>query len=345
MPRVVQKTEQKRLTALGCHIFAGGFTVGVKRAGFDVLAHLEDSPYGVKSARMNWPDLDVRIGRENWRPEEFAGRVDLFYNNPPCALFSTAGPSTTRGPEAWRDDTRLGCWHRSFEVFKIVKPRVFVLESVCQAYTKGREVVDLFTRESLTMGYSVKHVLMDAKWTGLPQSRKRFFFVVYEPSLDLQLSFDYDRKLTTVGDALATVGSDCGYTHASRWQTDPACREVVEATPQGGKLRVAFDSMRPDAEVIEVNGKSRILGRPGFLGQRLNAAGQMGVFIGDVFIHPTEHRNLGTREMMALCGYPLDFKLEGSSRQWPGYLARAVMPAVGEWLASAVNSAIRRSKI
>ena len=51
----------RKPTAVGMHIFAGGFSVGVQQAGFEVACHLETSAYGVQTARDNlkipvfWP--------------------------------------------------------------------------------------------------------------------------------------------------------------------------------------------------------------------------------------------------------------------------------------------------
>lgn len=334
------------LTALGVHIFAGGFTCGLKSVGFHVLGHLEDTSYGVASARLNWPDLDVRVGEESWRPEEFTGRVDFLYSNPPCAIFSTAGICSTRGREAWRSDPRLGCWHRAFGVFEVVRPRVFALESVCQAMTKGREVVDDFTARALAMGYSVKRVLLDSKWTGVPQSRKRFFFLAHLSSVPLKLEFDFSRELATVGEILGKV-DDPGYVSTRDGDSfSKRCyRKCLPLCQPGEKLRNVFDRLRwPEAARAGDGQKNGIPGRPGFLVQRLHPDRQMGAFIGDVFIHPSEHRRLGVAEMKVLCGYPPDFMLEGPPRRQPALLARAVLPPVGRWLGLAVRQALAQRK-
>ena len=50
------------MKALGTYIFAGGFTLGVKKH-FDVLAHFEDKP-GLykKTVKANFPDLPIYEG-------------------------------------------------------------------------------------------------------------------------------------------------------------------------------------------------------------------------------------------------------------------------------------------
>ncbi len=97
MPKSPKKKYKLRPTAVGIHIYAGGFTVGVKQAGFDVLCHLEIGKYGVASVKANWPALPVHIGEENWPLKDLAKKeVDLLYSNPPCAIFSVAGTLPSR---------------------------------------------------------------------------------------------------------------------------------------------------------------------------------------------------------------------------------------------------------
>lgn len=322
----------KPLTAVGIYIFAGGFSCGVRQAGFKVLCHLEGNSYGVSSAKLNWPDLPVYIGNEQWPLDDLKQqRPDFMYCNPPCAPWSTAGPSTTKGPDAWRTDPRIACWHQCFQAFETVRPKVFAIESVTQVYSKGREVVDDFTRRALKLGYSVQHVLLDAKWTGIPQSRRRFFLVFHKPWLPLEFRFDFADP-PTVGEVLANVDDPGPYCRNREGQL----KTIKEMQP-GEKMKDAFMRLNPG---IEKDERGVYPGRPGFLVTRLHPDTQMGAFIGDVFFHPEEHRHLGVQEMKSLCGYPLDFQLAGTQGQHSSLLARAVLPPVGKWLGTMVRSVI-----
>ncbi len=78
------KFKKSQYTAAAAYCFAGGFTVGVKSAGFDVKCHLEGDKYGVSTFKTNYPDIPVYVGKENW-PDELPGKkVDFIYGNPPC---------------------------------------------------------------------------------------------------------------------------------------------------------------------------------------------------------------------------------------------------------------------
>lgn len=160
--------KQKR-TALGVHIFAGGFTCGIKQAGFEVLGHLEDGTYGVESARLNWPDLSIWTAESEWPLKQLSHtrkQIDLVYCNPPCAIFS---PSTGRDRNHWRSDPRENCWRQCVRVFYELRPRAFVIESVTQAWTSGRDLVTELMDSAMSVGYSAAAMKRDvshsSKWT------------------------------------------------------------------------------------------------------------------------------------------------------------------------------------
>jgi len=86
-------------SAVGAYIFAGGFTLGVKRAGFDVQCHLEESDYGVATARKNFPGLPIHYPPDRWPLDEISqSPVDWVYGNPPCL----AGYTNVLTESGWR---------------------------------------------------------------------------------------------------------------------------------------------------------------------------------------------------------------------------------------------------
>lgn len=323
------------LKAIGAYVYAGGFSVGVRRAGFDVVAHLEgDGGYGVDSARLNWPDLPIHHGPAKWPLDELreAG-ISWAVANPPCAIFSPMGIATTQGKEAWRNDPRLAHWWDSFKVLERVRPRAWCLESVTQAYTKGREVIDEMTKRALMGGYSVTHLLLDARWCGIPQSRRRFFIIVHRhPEL---VGYHHNwAPPPIVADVLADV-DEPGW-HRS---VLPKYVDALAATGPGERLCTAWQRLNPGYETC-LNAQGKVAGRPSFQDRRLDPSEVMGAYIGDKYYHPTEDRMLGILEAKRLCGYPDDFQLAPPATGWPSLLARAVMPPVGYWLSNAIRQTL-----
>lgn len=324
------------LTAVAAYVYAGGFTLGLERAGYDVVAQLEgDGGYGADSAKLNWPERDIRFGPSNWNLDSLKGwTIDLAVANPPCAIFSCMGIATTRGTDAWRTDPRLQHWWDSFSLLSELRPRAWALESVTNGYTKGREVVDEMTKKALTGGYSVTHLLLDARWTGIPQSRKRFFILAHRPATLIGLDEGYWMAPPTVGEAMKGLNDPGAYR--------PVLSKYVAAlaeTRPGERLCVAWQRLNP-GYATNLNAQGKVAGRPSFQDRRLNPDEVMGAYVGDKLYHPTEDRMLGIEEAKRLCGYPGDFQLAGPSSGWPSLLARAVMPPVGEWLGNAIRTTL-----
>lgn len=314
----------RRPTALGAYVFAGGFTLGV-RERFEVLAHLEgDGGYGASTARANFPGLEVRHGPADWRASDFKG-VDWIFTNPPCQVFSQAGHSQVHGTD-WRDEPNLKCWHECFGLLEELRPRAWCLESVTQAYSKGRELIDELTKRALALGYSVTHVLEDAQWFGLPQRRQRFLLVCHRPAVLAPHGLNW-APAPNVLDALNEV-ADPGPTSA----VTAMHAAILPHVPPGGSLRAAWERLgKPD-----LRGDGSNAG-PAFLYYRLYKDRPRHALVGNRCFHPVEDRLLGENEMRAVCGFPPDFALDGGNPHENGsLLARGLMPPVAAWLARVV---------
>jgi site-specific DNA-cytosine methylase len=318
----------KKPVAIGANIFAGGFTLGVSKH-FKVLGHLEHDDYGAMTASRNLK-LPVYVGTDQW-PEK--ARVNFLYSNPPCAIWSVA---SGRGGSLWRSDPRL---QRIRDIFGLVdryKPEVWCWESVCQAFTRGREFVEELADQAKRRGYSATYLLVDAAYLGTPQHRKRFFLVLHRVAIDWEKARPEFGKTIPAGKALRGVKPNkelltpINSTLESRW---------LKNTKPGHRLQFTYDRL---VRKPKIGARGQKLGRPSFLKRRLDPSGPSTTIIGNALFHPTQHRFLAVNECAALCGFP-------QSWQWPktdGYnlLARGVMPPVGEWLARQVAAAIRRGR-
>jgi site-specific DNA-cytosine methylase/2-polyprenyl-3-methyl-5-hydroxy-6-metoxy-1,4-benzoquinol methylase len=313
------------MTALGAWIFAGGFTVGVSRV-FDVVAHLEETKYGVATVRRNFPNLPVYVGKETWPIEALRNgpRLDFLYGNPPCAAWSPAG-SKIVGTRNWRTDARVDCTREHFRLLETLRPRAWAWESVQQAFTVGRELVDELTIRALDLGYSVSYVLHNAKHLGVPQSRPRFFFVATDCAFDARID---DWTVESVASALRRV-NDPGEA------IDHNCRKYereVAATAQGETLIRAWTRLHPEETWVR-NERGQVRGRPVFTIKRATADQPAPVVMHEL-IHPTENRAMTSNELKTLCGFPPGYEFVGLSDV--GQISRGVCPPVGEWLAHQV---------
>jgi site-specific DNA-cytosine methylase len=326
------------LTAVGVHVYAGGFTLGVSKH-FDVLAVFEDSGYGVSTHLANFPEVPVHVGLP-WTVDGL--QPDLVYSNPPCAIFSPVGVSMRGGSHAWRTDPRVSCWYDCFDLAERLRPRVFALESVPQAYVRGRELVDDLTRRALSLGYSVTHLLVNAAYLGAPQARRRFFFIAHDVSVfapGIRAVAPNWSPPPTAGEVLDAVEDPGPWT-----VSDKPPPELIARTLPGHGLRETWEHLNPNYEETRSD-RGTIPGRPMIMEYRVNPDAPFGAWVQDTVYHHRELRKLGENEMRALCGFPLDFKLLGRNPGENGsLLARGVLPSVAEWLARAATAALEGSK-
>jgi site-specific DNA-cytosine methylase len=110
-----------------------------------------------------------------------------------------------------------------------------VVESVTRAFTAGREFVDQFVELARPLGYSASHLLIDAKWLGVPQTRKRYFMVLHKNEFSLPAPNWAPPK--TAAEALLEV-NDPGYVGQL---TDPVQQQMLPTLKPGQAMRPLWE--------------------------------------------------------------------------------------------------------
>ncbi len=163
------------LQALSLFSGGGGMDVGFDRAGFVHVASyeiMEGAAEVLRIARPDWTifggeDGDVR--RVKWG--RYKGSVDVLHGGPPCQPFSHAGRQN--GASDVRD--MIPEFVRAVEG---VRPRAFVCENVSGLATKRfSEYVEATILKPLQRSYTIYQFTLDAADFGVPQTRRRVFFV------------------------------------------------------------------------------------------------------------------------------------------------------------------------
>jgi|SRR5580765_528669 len=314
---------KKKYKALGYHIYAGGFTVGVSKH-FDVLAHLEHSNYGVATTRLNFPKLPVFTSQVQW-PRKFE-QIDLLYGNPPCAAFSVVGK------HLGETDIRL-TYHRQFQqLIKLHQPTVAVCESVCGLLTKGAELVEEFMN---LPGYAFYVVQHNAKYHGVPQDRKRVFLVASKVRLDF-----WSDKLTepiTAQEALKGIKNTDKITNLYSYRYAKLFNHVIP----GELLTKTFDRLNRKVKTDEYG---RIQNRPPFTMTCLKADKVSGTVM-RAKLHWNCKRFININEFKALCTFPQDYRFHTRSYESSiVMMSKGVSPKVGEWLARVVLHGLKRNQ-
>lgn len=172
----------------------GGFEVGFERAGIDTVLQAESDPVCRSVLERHWPHVerlhDVRdvdrgllpnLRRYGHEPSlaavagcEAGQDVDLIYGGFPCQDVSVAGQRAGLSGE------RSGLWHEFQRVLRELRPRWCVIENVPGLLSSGAEPgadFGVVLRGLVDLGYGVAWRVLDARWFGVPQRRRRVFIV------------------------------------------------------------------------------------------------------------------------------------------------------------------------
>ena len=330
-----------RLTALGAHIYAGGFSIGVREAGFQLLGHLEEWPFGVATSKAN---LGVRVwqGVDSWEDavEKHAGKIDFFYANPPCAAWSLCGcKGGVLETERWKTHPLTACTLRVFGLIPQLDPRVFAWESVTGAMAGGRAFVDERTQEMNDLGFRVYHVMVDGAKCGVPQHRKRFFFVASKVRIRWAAP---EVEPPSVKAVLASLGGP----QTPLRTPSPALLRLLRRMPKGIRMEPRKQFMADlDGREPPKDEKGRVIGKPPFSFVRLGYDKLAPTIVGACnYFHPEEARYLTVAEQAALCCWPEGYKFKGPLNDVYAQIGKAVMPPTAEWLARNVHAALEANE-
>jgi site-specific DNA-cytosine methylase len=309
---------------------------------FDVLAHFEENNYGVATARHNFPKMPIHVGFDKWPVDQYRGKVNFVFANPPCAAWSLAGHTRTKGTGKWREDPRKDCTARCLTLRKELRPEVYVTESVTQAWSNGREFFEPLMKEAADDGYSTTVLLHDAKWLGLPQERKRVFFVFHRIGFNVQAPNWSPPPVPLDFLPEEPVGSPMIE------KPDYFTAKRLSKVKPGERLSKFFERTTPESRRkyrTDSTGGQITIGRPAFGHVRLPVDRPSGATVGYCIVHPTEHRFLSTEEIQLLSGFPPEFHFmpKGANAR-AAEIARGVCPTVAEWLARQVAASLENYK-
>jgi DNA (cytosine-5)-methyltransferase 1 len=153
---------------------AGGLSLGLSRAGFEVIASVDNDPHGLATFETNHPStraLLADIREIKGRDLTSGAAIDLLAGGPCCQGFSTHG-------KRWADDPRNFLFVEFVRFVDELRPKLLLMENVkglllARRGAFHREILETF-RE---LGYRVEGRVLNAADYGVPQLRHRVFYL------------------------------------------------------------------------------------------------------------------------------------------------------------------------
>lgn len=173
------RDRQSRPTAVDLFSGAGGITLGLVNAGFEVVLCSDRDEACAQTHQRNLPTVPfIKANIEELRGGDILrqsslerGELDLLIGGPPCQGFSIIGQR-----EIW--DPRNGLFHEFLRLAKELQPRCVVIENVTGLATLSKgAVLNEIGAAFAEAGYQVDCAELLAAQYGVPQMRWRMFFI------------------------------------------------------------------------------------------------------------------------------------------------------------------------
>lgn len=340
---LMPKLEDNGLSTLSLFSGGGGLDLGFDRAGFKHTASYELIPICGETLNLNRKDWLIYSGEEkgdvtkvDWTP--YAGKVDVIQGGPPCQPFSIAGQQ-----QGHEDERNM--WGEFIRSINTIKPRAFVAENVLGLISpKFSDFVKKYIIDELDT-YSIVKFEMHAADYGVPQVRRRVFFV----------GFKYKKDLKNFSIPSATHSWDKirnnKNTHANNYSLyDENINNTMGVREALGLSDIGFDNLAPTI-------------RSGFTGKRnttsiLNSSagqkswGDMEVWPNGVqanrnkasiFPAKNDHFRLSVDDCALIQGFPSNWKFSGAVYQILGQIGNSVAPPVAYAVAKNLATALRKN--
>ncbi len=198
--------KMKKLKTLELFAGVGGLSLGFNQTGrFDIIGAVELEPSIAESFSKNSPETKVFVGDIckldiNHIANELGNEIDVIIGGPPCQGFST------RGKCLGKEDARNFLFKEFFKYTKFFNPKYFVIENVASILgTEDGYFKKLILAEAKKQGYSVDYGVLDARYFGVPQTRRRAVFIGSKKGKAKLPIMNTKAKITTVWDAISDL--------------------------------------------------------------------------------------------------------------------------------------------
>jgi DNA (cytosine-5)-methyltransferase 1 len=156
----------------------GGLSYGFIEAGYEVLLGIDNDPAALVTFKNNHgmtEILNVDISNADIvdviQKTVSHKKIDIITAGPPCQGFSLTGPRKF-------DDVRNRLYLAVIRIVKELEPKAFLIENVPgMATLYSGKIKDEIIRRFNKLGYNVSCDVLCAADYGVPQMRKRLFFV------------------------------------------------------------------------------------------------------------------------------------------------------------------------
>ncbi|MFB5171072.1 DNA cytosine methyltransferase [Erwinia amylovora] len=333
------RNTSNKLTCIEGFCGAGGMSLGLKQAGFDVRLAFDINEYAVETYNQNIGNhcekLDASIVSGKFLLEK-AGiktRLDLFSGGPPCQGFS----KQKRGAHLLEDDRNKLVLEYSRLVNEL-KPRAFLFENVeIFGQKRGKDLIDEIKVK--LFDYKIYTYFICSSDFGVAQKRGRFIMIGIDKSegeaVPKLLKSD---KIFTIRDVIGQLPpppedyKEHPYipNHIKCKITKVNEERFSHVPPGGGWKDIPYDLRLKCHQKVDTasGGWPDVYGRLEWDKQCPTITAGFDSFTRGRYGHPSQDRAITLREGAMLQGFPVNYRFHGNRDAIRLQIGNAVPPPV-----------------
>lgn len=351
------------LKAIDLFTGAGGFLIGLKEAGYDVLFSCDIDKAACETHRQNFDSIpliegDIRDISDEQLKQLKREKIDLVVGGPPCQGFSMFGKRrfiNTQGYDP-KSDPRNALVYEYIRVVKEIKPKYFLMENVKGFVSLDNgEFVKEVINEFKKIGYdNIDYKVINAADYGVPQKRQRMIMIgncIGQPvefPVPTHSDKDEDNRLpyVTVGEAimdLASLGQNDISNHIPL-NHKPIVAERMGYIKEGCKLKVE-DLPEHLNVVTRTDSQNKTISNYSHVYKRLSRQEPSTTMVPghNAFpVHPTLNRTLTVREAARIQTFPDNHIFYGTRQQQCIQVGNAIPPKLAKILTDKIAQNIEK---
>ena len=258
----LKKVKKNNLKVMSLFSGAGGSSMGYKLVGCDVICCVEIDKKQMKLYKKNLNPKNSYLGdirdfcKEPTTKDYY--NIDILDASPPCTLFSNINKTADKYKgvkrkfkEGQKEQTLDDLFFETIKLVKIIKPKVCIFENVMGLLQeKNKKYVDKIIKQLNGLGYGVSIEQLRAMDFGVPQIRKRVFFIAVRNDINCKQKdlantpLFYFKKYKHV--KWGEIEENDGYRPLTKYMMDwwvkrkPTDRTFEQITKREGKLYSLF---------------------------------------------------------------------------------------------------------
>lgn len=308
-------------TAIDLFSGCGGLSLGLRNAGFDVLAAVENDKLASNTYKLNHPNTvllkkDIQKIRPKYLLKKLnlePGDLTLLAGCPPCQGFSTL---RTLNGKVEVDDPMNDLLFEFLKFIRVFLPKSLLMENVPGLATDPR--LKEFRAQIEKLGYLSSVEVLDAANYGTPQRRRRMVLLATKSR---RAGFGempkYKRSVKWAFRWLEDPENSDDELHNYQVRRSEGVQQLISRIPKNGGSRTDL----PLEDQLEChkncNGFKDVYGRmhwdkpaPTITGGCINPSKGR-------FLHPEKDRAITLREAAMLQGFPKSYQFDMSRGRYP----------------------------